>query len=88
MLTALENFAPDHAKITQRALDVTIPGNDSEQSWKLIMALEDLEDVQPLMRKSKSLPSATAPGVALPSASMQSSPRPSPAGAGEGESVR
>ena len=59
VLTAPENFAavlaamnktglkPDHAEITQRAmLDVTLTGHDAEQSWKLIMALEDLEDVQ------------------------------------------
>ena len=59
VLAAPENFAavlaamnmtglkPDHAEITQRAaLDVTLAGHDAEQSWKLIMALEDLEDVQ------------------------------------------
>lgn len=59
VLAAPENFAavlaamnktglkPDHAEITHRAaLDVTLAGHDAEQSWKLIMALEDLEDVQ------------------------------------------
>lgn len=59
VLTAPENFAavlaamnktglkPDHAEITQRAaLDVTLAGQDAEQSWKLLLALEDLEDVQ------------------------------------------
>lgn len=59
VLTTPESFAavfaamnkpglrPDHAEITQRAaVDVTIAGHDAEQNWKLIMALEDLEDVQ------------------------------------------
>jgi YebC/PmpR family DNA-binding regulatory protein len=38
---------PDHAEITQRAAnDVTLAGDDAEKMWKLLEALEDLDDVQ------------------------------------------
>ena len=59
VLTAPESFAavveamnkpglkPDHAEVTQRAaIDVTLAGDDAEKTWKLIEALEDLDDVQ------------------------------------------
>ena len=38
---------PDHAEITQRAGDpVKLAGEDAEKNWKLLEALEDLDDVQ------------------------------------------
>lgn len=59
VLTAPDHFAavveamgkaglkPDHAEVTQRAAnDITLAGDDAEKMWKLIEALEDLDDVQ------------------------------------------
>ena len=41
------NLRPDHAEITQRAAnDIRLTGEDAEKTWKLIEALEDLDDVQ------------------------------------------
>ena len=38
---------PDHAEISQRAAnDISLGGDDAETMWKLIEALEDLDDVQ------------------------------------------
>jgi len=38
---------PDHAEIVERAInDVTVSGVAAEQTWKLLEALEDLDDVQ------------------------------------------
>jgi len=40
-------LAPDHAEITQRAADdILLTGDDAEHLWKMLEALEDLEDVQ------------------------------------------
>lgn len=59
VLTAPENFStvveamgkaglkPDHAEVTQRAANnVALAGHDAERTWKLLEALEDLDDVQ------------------------------------------
>lgn len=59
VLTAPENFStvvdgmtragltPDHAEITQRAAnEVMLAGDEAERMWKLLEALEDLDDVQ------------------------------------------
>jgi transcriptional/translational regulatory protein YebC/TACO1 len=38
---------PDHAEITQRAAnDIALEGEEAEKMWKLLEALEDLDDVQ------------------------------------------
>jgi YebC/PmpR family DNA-binding regulatory protein len=38
---------PDHAEICQRATsDIALVGEDAEKMWKLLEALEDLDDVQ------------------------------------------
>jgi YebC/PmpR family DNA-binding regulatory protein len=40
-------FKPEHAEVTQRAaIDVPLAGEDAEKVWKLIEALEELDDVQ------------------------------------------
>jgi YebC/PmpR family DNA-binding regulatory protein len=59
VLTAPDHFAavveamgtaglkPDHAEVAQRAAsDIALAGDDAEKMWKLIEALEDLDDVQ------------------------------------------
>ena len=38
---------PDHAEVTQRAgSDILLSGDEAERMWKLLEALEDLDDVQ------------------------------------------
>jgi YebC/PmpR family DNA-binding regulatory protein len=44
---ARAGLKPDHAEITQRAAnDIALSGEDAEKTWKLLEALEDLDDVQ------------------------------------------